>query len=129
MEQEQVTKVVTTLTTGAAKPIVVSKTDAAKIAQDQSKQLEEQHEEKVRMLKVKVGEVTTEQPVVNQVQQPNIKKEDLPIETQAIVEELYAPKVMYHVVEQKTNWKLVAILVLALLVICIVFVIELSVLS
>lgn len=131
MEENKVTKVVTTLNTGKATPIVVSKTDAAALAQAQSVALEEQHQEKVRQLKIKVGDVTTEQPVINKQpdenNKPKINKESLPIETQAAVEELYAPKTMYKLVPQKTNWKLVAILSLILLVIIFIILIELSI--
>lgn len=127
MEENKVTKVVTTLNTGAAKPIAVSKETATQLAQEQSKSLEEQHEEKVRQLKIKMGEVSTESPLVNnEVKKVEINRNELPIETQAAVEELYGPKVMYKVVENKTNWKLVAILILVLLVIGIVLYLELS---
>ena len=64
MEENKVTKVVTTLTAGSAKPIMVRKADAQSLANAQSQALEEKHEEQVRMLKIKEGEVTTEQPVI-----------------------------------------------------------------
>ena len=133
MEENKVTKVVTTLTAGSAKPIMVRKADAQSLANAQSQALEEKHEEQVRMLKIKEGEVTTEQPVINQQvvaptlqTQATLKKDQLPIETQAAVEQLYAPKDVYKLVPQKTNWKLAGLLFIALIVIAIILYVELS---
>ena len=126
MDDKNVVKVITTLNSGAAKPIAVTRAEAQNLAQQQSVQLEEKHQEQVRQLMIKEGEVTTEQPVVNNPQ-PKINKDVLSIETQAAVEDLYSEKVMYKIVEQKTNWKLVIIMLLVLAIIGIVIIAELSI--
>ena len=112
MEDNKVTKVVTTLDSGIASPIPINKSDATTIAQEQEQSLIKQREEQLKKL-----EINEEQKVHEPSQ-----------ENQAMVEQFYQVNDLVKVVEKKNDPKLMAIMCLILLVIIIIIIIELPML-
>ena len=111
MEENSVKKVVTTLDSGVAAPIPVSKETAASLAKEQDNELIKKREEQLKQME-------EEQKV----------KQELPPENQAMVEQFYQVNDLVKIVEKKNDPKLIAIMCLILLVIIIVIIIELPML-
>lgn len=112
MEENKVTKVVTTLDSGLASPIPINKSEATNIAEEQEKALIKQREEQLKELENK------EEPL----------KQELPPENKLMVEQFYQVNDLVKIVEKKNDPKLIAVMLLILLIIIIIIIIELPML-